>query len=196
MIYSNADIAIQPHFYAAVSALLEREGCDAVTINRRTIGADHTWTGDLSAMYADPGTPHPGSDCFVFRSGVARNFILTDVVVGTALFDKMLLWNLMAFARGFEVRKEDHLTFHLGNDQAWKSERTRPLRMHNRQCLRELLVALEQSIGRLSRRPQLWREINAPVKSRNARVMHELLGFRPKSGLVHALIRRVRFRGR
>ncbi|MFN3160987.1 MAG: hypothetical protein ACE37I_16855, partial [Rubinisphaera brasiliensis] len=94
LIYTNSDIAVQPHFYDDVAAICAT-GLNSFTINRRTISDKYAGVADLPLMYADKGQTHPGADCFVFRAGCLSPKLFTDVIVGTCMFDKMLLWNLL-----------------------------------------------------------------------------------------------------
>ena len=71
LIYSNVDIALQPHFYLFVAAAAEN-GYDAFVINRRTIFDRFTDPARLPAMYAEIGDDHKGYDCFVFRRQLLR----------------------------------------------------------------------------------------------------------------------------
>lgn len=119
--YTNADIALQPHFYLAVAALVG-QGYDAFVINRRTIPASYTSLGDLPLMYAELGEPHPGYDCFVFRRDVLPLFQLGLIHVGSAGIGRALLANLVRHARRFRECRDAHLTFHLGDACAWRRE--------------------------------------------------------------------------
>jgi hypothetical protein len=120
LIYTNADIAILPHFYATVAALIG-EGYDAFVINRRTIPAHYTSPAQLPLMYAEVGDPHPGHDCFVFNRSAYEKYVLGNVCIGIDLVGRVLLWNLCAHSRRFREFTDLHLTFHIGNTKAWKN---------------------------------------------------------------------------
>lgn len=65
VIYTNADIAVQPHYYRVIAAILSI--CPtSITITRRTLLQPYHSIADLHRMYLDPGEPHRGWDCFVF----------------------------------------------------------------------------------------------------------------------------------
>lgn len=167
LVYSNVDIAVQRDFYDRV-AELAAGGLDAFTVTRRTIRS-YTSLEQLEEMYADPGRPHPGHDCFVFRRDLFPKFYLTDACVGATWFDKSLLWNLAAHAERFRAFTELHLTFHIGDDQRWKSPDSRPFSLHNKAEITKVLARLEAQFGPAYDNARLW-----PVVSN----VYEKLGFR------------------
>jgi len=65
-IYTNADIALQPHFYSEARRFLDG-GLDGFSLTRRTIHAPPERVQDLEWLFMQPGEAHPGHDCFVFR---------------------------------------------------------------------------------------------------------------------------------
>ncbi|MFH1176606.1 MAG: hypothetical protein V1750_04290 [Acidobacteriota bacterium] len=152
-IYTNVDIGVQPHFYSTVAALIA-QGFDAFAINRRTISAGFESAADLPLMYAEPGAPHPGWDCFVFPVALIARFRLGAVCVGAAGFGRSVLANLAVLGKRFHVFEDLHATFHLGNEQIWKEERFQDYARHNHQeCLR-ILESFESSRGTSS--PESW----------------------------------------
>jgi hypothetical protein len=116
--FSNADIALMPHFYTAVARLV-RQGFDALAINRRTIPDRFTGVDDLPLMYAELGEPHPGHDCFVWRRDAYPRYRLHDVCVGTIGVGKAMVVNQLCTAARWQEVADLHLTFHLGGDRAW-----------------------------------------------------------------------------
>ena len=120
LVYTNVDIALMPHFYTAVERYIDR-GLDALVINRRTISAEHQEIDALPLMYAQVGKPHSGYDCFVFRRDLYPRFELGNVFIGAPHVGNVLRINLLCNADHFKRFKNLHLTFHLGNDQIWRS---------------------------------------------------------------------------
>ena len=120
IIYSNVDIAVQPHFYSFISQKIA-EGYDAFVINRRTISDQYTLKTLLLA-YADYGKDHPGYDCFVFKRGCYKNFNLENICIGAVFVGLALYLNLRLFSQSFAEINDKHLTFHIGNDKIWKNE--------------------------------------------------------------------------
>lgn len=122
LIYTNVDIGLMPHFYTAIERYID-QGLDALVINRRTISSEHRGIDAIPLMYAQVGKPHSGYDCFVFRRDLYPRFVLGDVFIGAPHVGKVLRINLLCNADGFKRFKNLHLTFHLGNDQIWRSDR-------------------------------------------------------------------------
>ncbi len=142
LIYTNVDIALMPHFYVTVNALLD-QGCDACAINRRTISAQYRSPDDLPLMYAQVGEPHGGHDCFVFSRTAYPNYHLGKACIGAGRIGKVMLLNLMSQAANFQELTDAHLTFHLGNEEAWKQETVTDYFEHNE---RELVKLLQHCI--------------------------------------------------
>ncbi|GAB2778832.1 hypothetical protein GCM10010465_26820 [Actinomadura fibrosa] len=120
LIYTNVDIAVQPHFYSFINQKIE-EGHDSFIINRRTISR-HYSIRTLSEAYADYGEPHPGYDCFVFKRELYSNFDLGNICIGAASVGLALYLNLKLYSRSFQEINGLHLSFHIGNDQVWKNK--------------------------------------------------------------------------
>jgi hypothetical protein len=143
LIYTNADIALMPGFYLAVDRLIEA-GYDAFAINRRTIPAVFTRVADIPLMWAEAGEPHRGHDCFVFRRDAYPRFRLDDLCIGMSFVGRLLIINLACQATHFAQFRNLHLTFHIGNERAWKREEFRDYFAHNKQAairaLRELAM--------------------------------------------------------
>ena len=88
-IYTNVDIALMPHFYTAVTQLIET-GVDAMVINRRTIAKSPSDPAHLPLMWAQVGEKHPGYDCFVFRRDAYPNFDLGTACIGANWIGRVL----------------------------------------------------------------------------------------------------------
>jgi len=121
-IYTNSDIALQPHFYKTVSRLLGK-GYDAFVINRRTIPSHYWKIGEIPMMLALTGVSHKGHDCFVFPRTMVPGFILGNLCIGVRQVGRVLLWNLLDQAQQFAEFKDFNLTFHLGDNKTWKDSR-------------------------------------------------------------------------
>ncbi len=149
-VYTNVDIALQPHFFTAVSHHIAA-GHDAFVINRRTIPKTHTRVADIPHMLAEPGEPHRGWDCFVFKRQAYPHYQLGDVCLGAPRVGLALLANLIAFAGNFAEFKDEQLTFHLGDDRSWRSWRPSDYERHNTRELMAVLARLEQAQGAFPR---------------------------------------------
>jgi hypothetical protein len=113
LVYTNVDIALQPHFYSAIANKI-RQGLDAFIINRRRIPADFKKLEDLPSMYNSKGAPHPGFDCFVFHRSLYPKFELEHVCIGIPFIEITFSQNLFCFAQNFKLFDRDFLTFHIG----------------------------------------------------------------------------------
>lgn len=140
LIYTNADIAVLPHFYTYIAEKI-RDGHDALIINRRTIDRDVLSVNKLNALYSKIGQPHPGYDCFVFRRDALPEFCLGDVAIGVHLVGRNLLWNILALSQNPLFVDKEHLTFHLGDDNSGKMVDFLDYIEHN---TRESIDALEE----------------------------------------------------
>ncbi|MBN1561072.1 hypothetical protein JW998_12535 [candidate division KSB1 bacterium] len=119
LIYTNVDIALQPHFYIEVNHLLDH-GFDALVINRRTISAAYSSAQELPKMYQDLGKKHPGYDCFIFKKDLYPRFKLARVVIGTNRIGLTLITNLISYAHKIKIFENLHLTFHIGEERSWR----------------------------------------------------------------------------
>ncbi|MEM1380224.1 MAG: glycosyltransferase family 4 protein [Pseudomonadota bacterium] len=115
VVYTNADIALTPMFYRRI-AEYAADGYDAIVINRRTIGKEISAVDQIARAYGQIGQKHPGFDCFVFKRELIEKFELFDTLVGVHLIGRMLIWNLLRHAKKVLIEKEEHLTFHIGDD--------------------------------------------------------------------------------
>ena len=159
LIYTNTDIGLLPSFYITVDRLIEG-GHEAFTINRRTIGTNYHDVADIPLMWADPGEPHPGADCFVFPRSIAPRFTLGDVCLGANHVGRQFVLNLILHARNYSELTGLHLTFHIGNDQIWLNPALADYAAHNLVSLRKVLYSLKTG-GRLPDHPVFARMINA-----------------------------------
>ncbi|MFZ2196370.1 MAG: hypothetical protein WAV13_01465, partial [Thermodesulfovibrionales bacterium] len=142
LIYTNVDIALQPQFYVAVNAFID-EGHDAFAINRRTISKQYQSVEEIPLMYSEEGESHPGWDCFVFKREAYPRFILGDICVGANLIGTVLLFNLLCTSRNFMEFKNEHLTFHLGDDREWKTGEYSDYAAHNLRQTEKIISELK-----------------------------------------------------
>jgi len=149
LIYTNVDIALQPHFYLAVSQFIE-QGYDALVINRRTITDSYQSVEEIPLMYAEAGEAHPGHDCFVFRRKQYQDYTLANVCVGAPWVGRVLLWNLACRSASFQEFNDKHLTFHLGNDKAWKAGHYADYAAYNEREARQVYGELAREHGPFS----------------------------------------------
>lgn len=149
-VYTNVDIALQPRFYTAVSNHIN-SGLDAFVINRRTISKTHTTVAAIPQMQQEGGEAHRGWDCFIFSRAVYSQYVLGEICIGAPRMGLALLANLVAHAQQFREFKEEHLTFHLGDDQSWRSWQPSDYERHNTREAMQVLALLEAKNGRFPR---------------------------------------------
>lgn len=150
LIYTNVDIGVLPHFYLAVDQFIDA-GHDAFVVNRRTIPARYREVSQLPLMYAEVGQPHRGWDCFVFKRAMYPKYKLGAICVGVPRVGLALLANLVAYADSFREFKDQHLTFHLGDDRSWRGSPYADYAAHNSREVLEILKQLEQERGPFDR---------------------------------------------
>lgn len=156
LIYTNADIALMPHFYLVVKRLIERQRHDALIVNRRTIPGGYDSVDDLQLMYAEAGQLHPGFDCAVFTPQLAQHMELEGLCVGIARFYRGICMILAGHAERLGIYRDLHLTFHIGNDMVWRRGSARPYSFHNMREYRKVVERLERTIGPVKQHPVAW----------------------------------------
>ncbi|MEM9283138.1 MAG: hypothetical protein AAGA96_15035 [Verrucomicrobiota bacterium] len=123
LIYTNLDIGLYPGFYLRVKELIEK-GYDALCINRITL--PETFSGhqldetNMMLIYGIDGERHPGIDCFIFKRKIVPQLDLGNVVIGFPPIGMVLKHQIEKHSQNFAWIKNERLTFHLGNDQAWR----------------------------------------------------------------------------
>ncbi len=151
LIYTNVDIALMPNFYITVNKFIEA-GYDAFVINRRTISDKYKCIDEIPLMYSETGKSHIGHDCFIFRRDMYPRFTLGTVCVGINWVGRALICNLACHSKNFKEFKDQHLTFHIGNDRIWKSNEYIDYRVHNKSELIRALTKLKKEYGHLDRK--------------------------------------------
>lgn len=137
-IYTNVDIAVMPNFYVAVAKSIE-QGNDTLVINRRTISKTYSRVEDIPLMYAELGEKHPGYDCFVFPKKVYDRYNFENTCIGVASIGRSMMINLLWHAQNFQLIKDAHLTFHLGDDRSWQQEKFDDYKAYNLKQTYELI---------------------------------------------------------
>ena len=150
MIYTNVDIALQPHFYSRVQTFTDH-GYDAFVINRRTISDQYQGPNEIPLMLAEEGRAHRGWDCFVFRRDYFPQIDLGRVCIGAPRAGLALLANLEAIAGKFREFEAEHLTFHLGDELGWRNPEFADYADFNTAELMKILARLQEVHGLLPR---------------------------------------------
>ena len=131
IIFTNADIGVQPHFYQKVNEFIE-DGHDAFMINRRRISAKFNSVNELEQMYAEKGLKHPGFDCFVFKRDLYPKFSLANVCIGVPFIGITLSQNIFCFAENPKAFTDEYLTFQIGLE-IFKKRAPKEFLSYNRQ---------------------------------------------------------------
>ena len=121
VIYTNVDIALMPHFYLSAEKIMEG-GYDVVNIFRRTLGDHYQGVDEIPGMYADLGSDHPGTDCFIIKRDIIPKLDLQSVVIGAEFVAFSLRVNLHLFANKIKEFNRLHMTFHIGDDRVWEGQ--------------------------------------------------------------------------
>ena len=140
------DIHLQPYFYRSLHSLI-LSGYDALVINRRSIPDEFSKLGEIPVMYTKIGELHRGWDCFVFRKDALSRYSLGEICVGIPMVGLALYANLLAYSQKFLELKQDHLTFHLGNDRSWDHRRFADYLAHNKAQAHTILQKIDTEIG-------------------------------------------------
>ncbi|CAN5327123.1 hypothetical protein BH09PLA1_BH09PLA1_32630 [soil metagenome] len=125
LIYTNIDISPQPNFYVELKRLIDAQaGADPMhpfIITRRSlVTRPYSDVSELPEMYKDPGSAHPGYDCFVFPRAWPPRMRMAATCLGAWWFTEVLLANLDTLSNQRTlVYKDLHLTFHVGDDPQW-----------------------------------------------------------------------------
>lgn len=123
IIFSNMDIAVQPHFYIRLQELVKtRHGSQQpFAVPRVNIDAALA-DAPLAEIFAATGPLGQGYDCFVIPRPMITQLDLGLCCIGSAYFDYLLAIELDALSQGcFKNLIDERLTVHLGSDIAWAS---------------------------------------------------------------------------
>ena len=162
LIFSNIDIAVYPDFYSNLTNLIN-QGWESISVTRRTISNTYSDVSQLTAMWEEKGTAHPGDDCFAIRRDCASRLNIQPVYTGAGWFDKILLINL-AWQTNFKKFRDERITFHIGDDRTWQNPEAKTVADWNKRLLRELILEIEQERGKSYWNPQIWPHVASVYK--------------------------------
>lgn len=120
-IFTNTDIGLYPNFYDFVFSKIE-SGLDSFFIDRRTMpkaidGITINET-NFDKVFKLKGKKHPGVDCFIFkRPSLDQIQELGNVFLGATPVGTCIQYFCRKFFQKHEWFREEHLTFHLGDDR-------------------------------------------------------------------------------
>jgi len=150
-VYTNVDIALLPHFYLAVNRIID-EGYDSFVINRRTIPGKYKSVKEIPQMYAELGESHKGWDCFIFPREDYSKYEMGTACIGSGWIGRVLLTNLACMGKKFNIFKDLHVTFHIGDDKVWKSEEYMDYLYHNRSECERIMIEFEKKYDAFNRK--------------------------------------------
>lgn len=119
LIFTNADIIVQPFFYSLIAEKCKSYDCFSIT--RRCIPANYTSVDDLPQIYSEVGKKHPGHDCFVFNKKVYDEIDPGETCIGAGHMELPFLIGLASHAKNFEIFDNLHATIHIGDERSWAS---------------------------------------------------------------------------
>ncbi len=161
-IFTNTDISLSSNFYVFIQSVFER-GVDCAIINRRTISDCYADAHDLALMEVETGTKHPGFDCFAMRGALRDRLLPYDSCIGIGGVMLPLVHQLLALADRPVVLLDAHATFHLGDDQTWRTDDFSDYTEHNRSEIDRIFAALvsdptqkETLVSRLAGAHETW----------------------------------------
>lgn len=141
IIYTNADIGIQPYFYERISYELNK-GFDALIINRRRVNSNASYTEAVS----DNGMLHNGYDCFVFKTELLTEIKLNNIIVGIPHVGNTLMLNILRHSKKPLLLTNGHLTFHLGYELV-KKWGGKEISKHNQEIFKKTAKELTKNIA-------------------------------------------------
>lgn len=173
LVFTNADIAIQPGFYEALDAII-RAGAQAGSVTRRTLASGAIDLAD-GAILAETGQFHGGHDCVFFPRSWVSSFVRNDAVVGRGGGPmRGVMDNLVALASPFVCLRDVHLTCHVGDDKAWQDPSGEGAVRHNTREHERVRVALGERSDEYRERLRVFAEAKGqgrPGKRRAGRMV-------------------------
>lgn len=143
LIYTNIDIVLMPHFYDFVyEQVLNRHL--GLIINRRTI--EDYEDKSLTELYSSIGKEHVGYDCFIFKAIDAQKFHIRETCLGASWAGKAFYINMKVFCSSLKIYKNEHLTFHLGDDKNWENQSFHEYKEHNGNNIISAIQSLLESV--------------------------------------------------
>lgn len=150
IIYTNADIMLSQRFYGCIRDLVG-DGADALTINRRNIGAIESFPRDSCLATAEVGLNDPSFDCLVCRRRLWDLFAPSRVCLGIDQVTRSLLYNMVAHSKLILMLKNVSLTTHFGDDRPWRADIYGDYSEFNTEESLLVLRALNEESGRCVR---------------------------------------------
>ena len=103
-------------------------------------------------MYVKVGETHPGWDCFIFKRDLYQRYMVGQACVGTEWIGLMMIANMAALAKRFKAFKDLQMTFHIGDEPAWKTNELSDYAAHNKEECRKTLLEFDEKYGSFDRK--------------------------------------------
>lgn len=154
IIQTNADIGLMPHFYLLVKSIIN-DGLDSFCINKRIMPEALNTIKALPLIWSGLGEVHAGHDCFVFKREIYPKFDMGKICMGTPWSEAVLITNLVAYAKIFQVFKNAHATFHLGDRRVWLPHDYNDYRINNTNEFARVLRKLSNKDKKILKHPTI-----------------------------------------
>lgn len=147
-VITNNDIGLQPYFYKKIGKMIRNKGFDSINITRRNRfpkfrkiidsktdeKTKHRLTAnkdDLEYLFAQKGVKHPGNDCFVISRHIMKKLKMGNLYPAFSPWGIVLTKQMSILSKKYKKIRQEHLTFHIGEDKMRKQEKTKFLRIQN-----------------------------------------------------------------
>lgn len=129
VVYTNIDIIVKEVFYEKIKKIVEKDNDESFMITRRTVPPKFDANSNLKDIFKERGKSHVGSDCFIFRKDYYHKMNFGKIIIGARDIGNSFIKNLKRISNFTKFSKK-HLTYHIGNDGAWK--KNDEFSIHNR----------------------------------------------------------------
>lgn len=127
IIFTNSDIGLYSNFYKKIYNYIKNDNLEAFVINRRDnipkfINGKRLTEKDLDLIFLQKGEEHIGKDCFIISRDILKKINMGNMYIGYPPWGHTLYKQMKKYNQDTKIFKKEYLTFHLGQDRAWKNE--------------------------------------------------------------------------
>jgi len=154
LIYTNADIILDPDFYCSVKNILRDAPYDVVTIDRKTIPKNTTMDQIFKREIPGKIRQHPGTDCFIIAREVVKKVNTGNSFIGAYGFANGVMIQMYYFASHTKRFRslEMNGTYHIGNDGNWRRDQS--FRTHNRNSIFSIVCGVRNRYSYYCAKPK------------------------------------------
>jgi hypothetical protein len=136
IIFTNSDISVQKNFYTKINNIINNQKLKSFVINRRDDlpkfkNGKRLTENNLDILYKEKGKKHPGKDCFIIHRSLIQKINMGNMFIGYSPWGNTLNTLLKNINKNHKVFEDLYLTFHLGDDKAWRIGSTNPKEYKN-----------------------------------------------------------------